>query len=458
MTSPADPERRPVAPGGATKPFWLDAPPAVVPQSELPSQPDARRIKVLHVITRFWAGAGGNTLVSALGMDPARYEIWIAGVEGGPLWERAEASGIHTVQLRGFTEVIAPLADIGVLFQLIGLIRRERFSVVHTHSSKAGVLGRFAAWLCHTPAIVHTFHGFSFHDHMSRTRRRLYLAMERFVQPMTDRVLTVAPAIAREAVEQRLGRPGSVWVVPSAIELDRVPVEGSLAIRDRLGLSAEAKIVGTVGRVDFQKAPLDFVRMASIVRAERPGTVFVMVGDGPMEEQAKREADRTGVDVLFTGFRSDAAEIASVFDVFVVSSLYEGLGRSLTEALASGRPVVASAVNGVPDLVEPGATGLLAAPHDPRALAMCVLWILDHPDEAARMGEQGRARVRAQFRTEDMCSLIDATYRELLGLPAPVSSGGPRPSRGRNSGAGRGRSAVGSSRERSNPEVRSAHG
>ena len=454
MKVPADDGREA---GRATRPFWLEPPPALVERSDLPAQPDVHRIKVLHIITRFWAGAGGNTLVSALGMDPGRYEIWIAGVPGGPLWERAEAAGIKTVQLRGFTEVIAPLDDIRVLFRLIGLIRRERFSVVHTHSSKAGILGRFAAWLCRTPAIVHTFHGFSFHDHMSRSRRRAYLAIERFVQPMTDRVLTVAPAVAREAVEQRLGRPGSVWVVPSAIEFDRVPVEPTRAIRDRLGLAADAQIVGTVGRVDFQKAPLDFVRMASIVAAERPGTAFVMVGDGAMEEDTKREARRLGVDILFTGFRADAAEIASAFDVFVVSSLYEGLGRSLTEALASGRPVVACAVNGVPDLVEPGATGLLAAPHDPHGLATSVLWMLDHPEQAARMGEQGRARVRAQFRAEDMCSLIDTTYRELLGLPTATGSGPSVASPGLNAERRNGRRTAGA-KNRSNGGVRSAHG
>lgn len=456
MIHPIDPERRAEAKRTATRPFWLSPPPAVVQRDELPRQPEPHRIKVLHVITRFWAGAGGNTLVSALGMDQERYEVWIAGVEGGPLWERAEAAGIRTVKLRGFTEVIAPVADLGVLLQLCRLIRRERFSVVHTHSSKAGVLGRFAAWLCRTPVIVHTFHGFSFHDHMSRTRRRVYLVMERFVQPMTDRVLTVAPAVAREAVEQRLGRPGDVWVVPSAIELDEVPIEGGPGIRERLGLSRDARIVGTVGRIDFQKAPLDFVRMASIVARERPGTVFVMVGDGPMEDETKREAERLGVDILFTGFRPDAAEIASAFDVFVVSSLYEGLGRSLTEALASGRPVVASAVNGVPDLVEPGATGLLAPARDPRQLASSAMWLLDHPEEAARMGAQGRARVRAQFRPEDMCSLIEATYRELLGLPPLEPSEDPLPPSDRSRGNGsRPRARV--RREHSDPEVPSGH-
>jgi glycosyltransferase involved in cell wall biosynthesis len=144
-----------------------------------------------------------------------------------------------------------------------------------------------------------------------------------------------------------------------------------------------------------------------------------MVGEGPLEEHVRHEADRLGVGVHLTGFRSDAPRLAAGFDVFVITSLYEGLGRALTEALASGRPVVATAVNGVPDLVTPGATGLLAPPAAPEALAECVSWMLDHPAEARRMGEQGRARVVSTFEPARMCELLDRGYARLLGIPEP---------------------------------------
>src|SRR5213078_3364301 len=142
-----------------------------------------------------------------------------------------------------------------------------------------------------------------------------------------------------------------------------------------------------------------------------PDTRFVMVGDGPLLEATRQEARRCGVDVVFTGFRADAAALAGAFDVFVISSLYEGLGRALTEALASARPVVATAVNGVIDLVEPGSTGLLAPPADPQALARNVVWLLDHPVQARQMGEAGRARVENTFDPRVMCGLIDEVYR-----------------------------------------------
>jgi glycosyltransferase involved in cell wall biosynthesis len=409
------------------------APPPPNAVWRLPVEPAHARIKVLHIVTRFIDGAGGNTLLSVLGADPQRYEVWVAGRPGGPLWERAERRGVRTVKLPRLREVIAPLDDMIALAQIVRLIRRERFTIVHTHSSKAGFLGRVAAWLARTPVVVHTIHGFSFHDFMSPGRRRAYVALERMVRPMTDAFIAVAPEVAREAVELRLAPPDSISVVPSAVELDAIPTDGDPRIRAELGIPRGAPLIGTVGRLDFQKAPLDFVRMAARVRAARPDARFVVVGEGALLEETQAEAARLGVDVTFTGFRSDAVRIAACFDVYVVSSLYEGLGRALTEALASGRPVVATAVNGVVDVVEPGTTGLLAPPADPDGLARNVCWLLEHPEEAGRMGETAQARVRAVFDPAVMCALIEQTYVRLIGerptarrRPSPVLALGAR--------------------------------
>jgi glycosyltransferase involved in cell wall biosynthesis len=374
---------------------------------------------VLHVITRFWAGAGANTLLSALGMDRGTYEVWVAGVPGGDLWQRARAGGVHTVEIPGFREVLAP-ADVLVLWRLIRLIRRERFTIVHTHSAKGGFLGRLAARLCRTPVVVHTFHGLSFHDHMPRGKYRLYRSLERLTRRFTHAFLAVAPRLAREVVEQRLAPPGSVTVVPSAVEFDDIPAGFDPAARRALGFGRDVRLIGTVGRVDHQKAPLDFVRMAAAVRATHPDTAFVMVGDGPNAAGVRQLAAELGVEVVVTGYRSDAAWLAAGLDVFVITSLYEGLGRALTEALAAARPVVATAVNGVPDLVEPGATGLLGTAGDPDGLAEAVGWLLDHASEAAAMGRQGRARVRVAFTPAAMCSALDECYRRLLGVPEPL--------------------------------------
>ncbi|MET7697869.1 glycosyltransferase family 4 protein [Streptomyces sp. NPDC005485] len=406
---------------------WPAPPPRVVPSEALPPQPVLPKVKVLHVITRFWAGAGGNTLLSAVGMDTARYEVWVAGMPGGDLWDRARASGVRTVEIPGYRHTLTP-ADLLVLWRLVRLIRRERFTVVHTHSAKGGFLGRTAARLCRTPVVVHTFHGLSFHTRMSPGRRAMYRALERATRRFTHRFLAVAPRVAQEVVEQRLAPPGTVHVVPSAVDLGRIPLDFDPAARLALGVPAATALVGTVGRIDTQKAPLDFVRMAALVRAARPDTTFVMLGDGPLAPDVRRLATELGVEVALTGHRADAAELVAGLDVFVITSLYEGLGRALTEALAAARPVVATSVNGVPDLVEPGATGLLAPAADPAGLARGVLWMLDHPEEAAAMGRQGRERVRAAFAPQAMCAAIDDCYRGLLGLPLAAGRGPERSS------------------------------
>jgi len=407
---------------------WPAPPPAVVSRRRLPSQPAPERVKVLHVITRLFGGSGGNTLLSGVGMDGARYEVWVAAASGGPLWYEAKQAGVRTVELPRLRERISPLDDVFTLCALVRLMRRERFTVVHTHCAKAGLLGRVAARLTHVPVVVHTFHAFAAHRYMSRMRRAAYHFLERLARPLAHRYVAVSPRVAREAVERRLARPGSIVVVPSAVSIDEIPGQADPSVRFELGVPSDAPLVGTVGRFCRQKAPLDFVRMAALVSQARPDVRFVMVGDAtlesaPLEQETRDEANRLGVDIVFTGFRADAPRIAAAFDVFVISSLYEGLGRALTEAMASGRPVVATAVNGVPDLVEPGATGLLAEPADPAGLAANVLWLLDHPEQAELMGQQGRVRVRSFFDSSTMCAHLDQLYMRLLGQPEPPIAG-----------------------------------
>jgi glycosyltransferase involved in cell wall biosynthesis len=428
-------------------PQWPASPPPVVGPDELPAQPGRTPIKVLHVITRFTDGAGGNTLVSMLGADTGRYEMWIAGSDIGPLWARAEAAGIRTVKLEDFPATLDVRADARILVRLVRLMRRERFVIVHTHSSVAGFLGRLAARLSGTPVVIHTLHGFSFHDHMSPRRRWAYITLERIVRPLTHGFIAVAPAVAREAIEERIAGGGEAMsVVPSSVELDQIPRGADDLVRRELGIGWETPIVGTVGRLDFQKAPLDFVRMAALVAVTHPQTRFVMVGEGELEGDVDAEAERLGVTIERLGFREDAARLAAGFDVFVIASLYEGLGRALTEALASGRPVVATAVNGVVDLVVPGSTGLLSPPADPEALARNVAWMLEHPDDGARMGAAGSEWVRRLFAPELMCTMIEAVYARRLGLGPPGLSGEGAP--GQRGPAARPRPADSASRGR----------
>lgn len=418
---------------------WESAPAPVLPPELLPPAPPKRRVKVLHVITRLEAGAGGNTLVSALGMDPQRYEVWLAAGGGGPLWERAEQAGLRVVRIPEFCREVSLGRDAAAFSRLVRLVRAEKFAIVHLHEAKAGFLGRLAAALCRTPVVVVTLHGRDpwwqgppgAGPHLADLMPHglwLYSVLERMARPLTDAFVAVAPAVASDAVQAHIASPGRTKVAPSAVELDSIPSERDPSVRAELRIAPDEQVVGMVGRLDRQKAPLDFVRMAARVAELRPNTRFVVVGGGELEHEMRRLARPLGARAVFTGFRPDAARVASAFDVFVVSSLYEGVGRSVTEAMASGRPVVATAVDGVVDVVIHGATGLLANPRDPESLATAAVWLLDHPELARRMGEQARQLVRSLFAPQRMCAVLDEIYSSLLGVPAAADwAPGPEP-------------------------------
>jgi glycosyltransferase involved in cell wall biosynthesis len=428
---------------------WMPTPARVVDDAGLPPAPPLPRVKVLHVITRLDAGAGGNTLVSAVGMDRGRYEVWIAGAAGGPLWKDAHRQGIRTVEMTSLRREVAPVDDLKALVALVRLIRRERFGIVHLHSAKAGVLGRLAAALCRVPVVVYTLHGRDpwwpapdgrvndLGDTMSGGLRS-FLFLERALRPLTDRFVAVSPTVARDAVLARVATPGRIDIAASAVDIDGIAVHARAGAAAALGVPDGAPLIGSVGRLDAQKAPLDFVHMAAEVHRRHPEARFVMIGEGELARAAAGLAQMLDVPVIFAGQRSDVADLVAAFDVFVISSLYEGVGRALTEALASGRPVVATAVDGVVDVVVPGATGLLAAPRDPSGLAERVCWMLEHPVEAARMGAQARTSVCELFSPARLCSTLDEIYSAALGLvplagPGPVAAAIPTSRRVRGS-------------------------
>jgi glycosyltransferase involved in cell wall biosynthesis len=180
-----------------------------------------------------------------------------------------------------------------------------------------------------------------------------------------------------------------------------------------LGLSPNQPIVGTIGRLSTQKAPLDFVAAANIVLQQKPDVQFIMIGDGPLASQV-RQAIGDEQRIKLFGYRDDVPEVMSILDLFVLSSLWEGLGRALTEAMIVGVPVAATAVDGVPELVTHQQTGLLSPPGTPARLAENIIWILDHPEEAQRMSQSARNRVVPTFGAERMVEQIEALYERLL--------------------------------------------
>jgi glycosyltransferase involved in cell wall biosynthesis len=372
----------------------------------------AERIRVAQVVTRFIAGAGGVALRGGRALDPDRYQITVLAADGGSLLAEAERSGFKVVRLRHMVPELDPRADARALREVVDRLGAGAFQVVHTHSAKAGALGRWAARRVGVPAIVHTFHGFPFHDYQSTFRRRGYIEVERRLGRITSRFLAVGAAVAADAIRLGIAPCDRIRVIAAAVGGGLPPTTPASRARARrlLGLPLDVPVIGTVGRLDYQKAPGDM--LAALTQLGRPDVRLVWVGDGPLRAKTERAIAAHGLGDRFRllGERQDVPAILPAFDVFAMSSLYEGLPCAVVEAMTCGIPVVATAVNAVPEIVVPGRTGLLARPHDPASVARGMAWLLDHPEEAVRMAGAGKEQLGDRFGSEALGRDLQETY------------------------------------------------
>ncbi len=380
------------------------------------------RISVLHVITRLIVGgAQENTMLTAALLAPDRYAVDVlsgpqTGSEGS-LIGHVRARGVPLTIEPALVRQIAPLKDMLALLRLARFIRRGHYAIVHTHSSKAGILGRWAAWLAGTPIILHTVHGWGHHERQHPLVRRFYILLERATAHITAKLIVVSPLNTAKGLADRIGVPEQYVTIRSGIELDRFlhPTRSRETVREELGIPPDAPVVGTVTRLSPQKAPLDFVSAVAGVAKKRPDVHFVVVGDGPLRAEVETHIAALGLTgrVHLTGLRHDVPDLMHSFDLFALSSLWEGLPRVLPQAMAAGLPIVATAVDGNAEAVTDEVNGLLTPPGDPQALAEALLRLLQDPSLARRMGEAGQAGA-AEFSAHKMVGDIAALYETLL--------------------------------------------
>lgn len=371
------------------------------------------RVRVVTVVTRFEAGAGVVALRGAMELDRDRFDVRFVAGSGGRLLEEAAAAGFDVRLEPGLRPDIAPVDDLRAVRRLTEVLERERPDVVHTHSAKAGAIGRVAAHRAGVGRVVHTYHGFPFHDFQSPARRAAYVAIERRLGRITDVGLCVGTAVAVEAVRRRLVPPEKVRTI--TVDVDRTSGRGThderrAEARSRLGLPEDALVVGAVGRLCYQKAPEDFVAALSLLH--RPGVVGVWIGDGERAARMRRavETARPWAPVLLAGERSDVVELLPALDVFALPSRYEGVPVAIAEAVMSGVPVVATAVNAVSDVVIPGVTGLLVPPERPELMATAIGHVLDHPAEASAMAAAAWLRLAGGYGLPSLGHVLADVY------------------------------------------------
>ena len=334
----------------------------------------------------------------------------------------ADELGVDVVRIDELHREISPARDVVAALRLARLIRKVRPHILHTHTAKAGAVGRAAALLAgnaRPPVVVHTFHGHVLRGYFDPLRTRAFRQLERTLARSTTALVAVSPQVRDDLVELDVAPATRFAVVRLGIELDQRVSPGSNdrgETRRVLGIGERPFTVGWIGRMTGIKRTDDVLLAFKSLRERGIDARLCLVGDGPDRDQVERRAHELGVmrETLFLGYQEQVASFFAAFDVFILPSANEGTPVTAIEALAAGKPVVATRVGGIPDVVRDGEDGFLVAPGDVEALADRLAQLATDDALRERMGEGARARVRERYSVERLVDDVDRLYRSLL--------------------------------------------
>jgi glycosyltransferase involved in cell wall biosynthesis len=386
--------------------------------------------RVLHIITRLdMGGSAQNTLLSCIKLISKYETILVHGlshesgmsdlekkiVEDGI--KKAKGQGVKVIALPSLVRSIRPIKDLKALLSLVWLIFKEKPEIVHTHSSKAGILGRVAAKIAFVPNIIHTPHGHVFYGHFGPFASKIFLWIEKLFSRFTDRIVALTDGEKNDYERLSVCPSEKLLKIHSGVDIAQyMKSNGNMVAKKRsLGLDQNGTVIGFVGWLLPIKGPEYLIKAMEYVWPEHPEASLVFVGKGGLDLDLRAQALQMSANgrVKFLGWRNDINEIMPVFDMLVLPSLNEGMGRVLVEAMAAGKPVVASNVGGIPDLVRHGETGYLVPPADEKALADGIKKLLADPGNAWEMGQRGKEYCR-QFSLKAMIEKLDDLYSDLV--------------------------------------------
>jgi len=367
-------------------------------------------VKVLLIVTLSELGGAQKVVYHiAAGLERDLFDVTLACAPGGELvrWMRQLPQNVRVVEIPELKRNISPIFDFMALYRLYQLIRRERFDIVHCHSSKAGILGRLAAWLAGVPKIYFTAHGWGINEYQSRSVRCCYKWAERLAGAVSTKVVCVSESDLAKGWSLRLAATDKFTVIYNGLP---EPQKREGVLRSELNIDEKDIVIGTVARLAPQKAPLFLLELARQMiscpdKSSSEGQIyFIIIGDGPLRSECGAFIDGKGLKgrVFLLGTREEAAELIWDFDIFVLFSRWEGLPLTIIEAMRAGCPVVANAVGGVGELVVDGETGYLINELDIKAAEKALRQLVSSRDKRLSMGEKGRQRAANLFSINEM--------------------------------------------------------
>ncbi len=396
-----------------------------------------KKIKILHIITRLdKGGAPKNTLITVSNTDKKIFSVdLVSGISIDPesdAEEKTTGSGARYFIIPEIVRPIKPFKDIISIIKLYRLIKKEKYDIVHTHTSKPGVTGRIAAILSGTPFLVHTSHGHIFKGFFSSPFSWILLQLDKFLSFFTNKIITLTDCGRREQIELGIAPPEKFEVVPSGIDINRFasppllpPNKGRVRgvsknlIKEKkltLGLPLESIIIGHVARLVPLKGHLDLIKATPLILKKFPKVVILLAGEGPLKEDLIKKADSLNISsqVKFLGHREDIEQIYHIMDILVLPSELEGMGRVILEAMAASCPVAAADVMGIPELVMDGKTGCLFPPRQPNKIAQAVCSMLENPQHTQEMVGNAFEMLKGKYDQKSMVKKLEKVYLSTL--------------------------------------------
>lgn len=386
------------------------------------------RIKILYIITRMIPGGAARIVLSLCkNLDKNKYDIVLLYGQDGSIHDLKEELADCNIKFIIIPELrrnINIIKDAVALIKIYLFIKRERFDIVHTHTSKAGVLGRFAARLAGAPVVVHTPHGHIFMPGASingvsenRLKMNSLLLIERFLSFFSDRIISLSNDEKKAEIKLKIAKPDKFVTIYNGIdaqECSQLKMDVSKT-KEGLGIPLDYAVLGTIGRLEPEKGQRYFIEAAKLVLEKMPKVKFLIIGEGTLKKELQDYAAKLGIVdcITFLGLRKDIYTLLSIMDIFVLPSLYEGFGIAILEAMSACLPVVASNVGGIPEVIVDGQTGFLVKPANPKDLADKILLLLNNKDMRLAIGQRARKRVEDFFDLKMMTKDTECLYEQL---------------------------------------------
>lgn len=381
-----------------------------------------KKLKICHIITRMIVGgAQENTLLTIIGHLQKGHEVTlVTGPSPGPegkLLERSDYPKFEIIEMPSLVREVNPWRDFQAVRALKKLFTSRKFDVVHTHSSKAGVVGRAAAWKAKVPFVCHTIHGQAFHAYETPLKNYIYKTSERWAAKRCHKIYAVAQAMINQCIEANIAPAEKYKVVYSGMEIERfLNSRPEPELRAQLGIPENVKVIGAVARLFPLKGYEYFVPAAADIVKKHPDTHFLIVGNGSMKDQLEKQIAELGLTdkFHFAGLvpPADVHRYIALMDILMHLSLREGLPRAVVQALASSKPAIGFSLDGTPEVIIDGQTGYLAKPEDTASVTEAAVKILNDPALLEQMGRNGRALVAERFDWHKMADILEQEYLE----------------------------------------------